>query len=334
MNGKEKIIRVSFNSFSRKTFLTKGIADELKIFVTQREVLNIGGFGGTSTTKMMYVVKFTLTLVDGKTREKIHIEAHVKSGPKFSPLDPLNFESESMSHLQDLTLADPVSRKHARIDLLLGSRYYFHLLKDREIGPHLSETGPLAIDSTFGWVLAAPIHESILTLHRKTSSKCMRLTATDIAKHEDKLDGLLQNFWKLEAIALIDSDCVYTRDNCSAVSQFEKSAQYDGERYHVALPFRDDSPELCSNYYEAKMSLCSTGKSLRKNPLRIKSYVDAITDFVNNGFARKLTEQELIDSHDKAKYFISHHPVFKDTSSSTKIRIVLTLILKTVMAIH
>ena len=290
--------------------------------MTRREVLNIGGFGGTSSTEMMDVVKFTLTPVEGKTREKMHIEAHVKCGSICSPLDPLDFELESVPHLQDLTLADPVPRKHARVDLLLGSRYYFQLLNGRVIGPRVAETGPLAIDSPFGWVLAGPIHKSTLALHRKTSSKCMLLTATDIAKHEDKLDGLMQNFWKQEAIGLIDSDCVYTHDDRSAVSQFEKSVQYDGERYHVALPFRGDSPELCSNYYEAKMHLCSTEKSLRKNSERMKSYDNAIADYVNNGFARELTEQELIDLHDKAKYFIPHHPVFKDTSSSTKIRIV------------
>ena len=45
VNKKEKIIFVGFDSFSQKTFLTKDIADELKIPITRREVLNIGGFG-------------------------------------------------------------------------------------------------------------------------------------------------------------------------------------------------------------------------------------------------------------------------------------------------
>ena len=116
VNEKEKIIHVGFDSFSQKTFWIEDIADELKIPVTLRKVLNIGGFGGTSTTKMMDIVGFTLSSVDGKTREKMHIEAHVKCGSICSPLDPLDFELESMLHLQDLTLADTVPRKHARID--------------------------------------------------------------------------------------------------------------------------------------------------------------------------------------------------------------------------
>ena len=71
----------------------------------------------------------------------------------------------------------------------------------------------------------------------------------------------MQSLWKPEAIGLVDSDCVYTHDDCSAVSQLEKAVQYDGECYHVALQFRGNSSELCSNYYEEKMRLGSTIKS-------------------------------------------------------------------------
>jgi len=43
-------------------------------------------------------------------------------------------------------------------------------------------------------------------------------------------------------------------------------------------------------------------------------------EYVDKGFAHELTEQKLLNN--KPKYFIPHHPVFKDTSTSTKIRIV------------
>ena len=323
VNGKEKIVRVGFDSFSQKTFVTKNIVTQLSIPVTNTEVLNIGGFGGTSTIETMDVVKFVLTPVFDNTREKVHIEAHVKSGPICSPLDPLELKLDSVPHLQNLTLADPVPRQEAEIDLLIGSRYYFQLLNGRVIGPRVAETGPLAIESPFGWVFAGPLLKNTLAGKRTTSEKCMLLTVADLTKPRggnlelQKLDGQLRKFWEQEAIGLVDSDVVFTQDERSAVSQFDNSVQFDGERYHVALSFRDKAPELSSNYYEAKMRLCATEKSLKKNPEKLKAYDAAIMDYVENGFAHELNAQELFDVRDGSKYFIPHHPVFKDSSTST-----------------
>ena len=320
VNDKEKVIRVGFDSFSQKSFLTKEIMNELEIPVSHREVLNIGGFGGASCTETMEVVKFLLEPIRGDGNERMHIEAHVKSGSICSPLDPLDFEINTFSHLQNLSLADPVPRGEAKIDLLLGSRYYFQLLNGRVVCPHEAETGPLAIESPFGWVLAGAWHSNILQKH---ANKCLLLTASDVSNSKyAKLDCLLQNFWKQEAIGLIDSDCVYTRDERDAIEQFKKSVQFDGTRYSVALPFHDNAPELYSNYNEARMRLCSTEKALRKNPEKLEAYDCAIMDYVSNGFACELSEQELFNLRDKSKYFIPHHPIFKDSSCSTKIRIV------------
>ena len=45
----------------------------------------------------------------------------------------------------------------------------------------------------------------------------------------------------------------------------------------------------------------------------------AIMDHVKNGFAIKLTKQEVLNVGTKSKYLIPHHPVFKHSfSSSTK----------------
>jgi len=125
VDKKEKIIRVGFDSFSQKTFLTKEIADELKIPVIRTEFLNIGGFGGISATELMGIVKFALSPLNRSSQEKIHVEAHLKKGKICSPLDPLDFKLNDVPHLQNLILADMIQRSDAQIDLLLGSRYYF-----------------------------------------------------------------------------------------------------------------------------------------------------------------------------------------------------------------
>ena len=74
-------------------------------------------------------------------------------------------------------MADPFPRRTAKIDVLLGGRYYFHLMQGSIVGPDVAETAPYAIDTMFGWVLAGPFH--IQRLKAKESRKCMALTATE-----------------------------------------------------------------------------------------------------------------------------------------------------------
>ena len=104
--------------------------------------------------------------------------------------------------------------------------------------------------------------------------------------------------------------------------QRRRETLYVNNRYVVALPFKENSPELLSNYSQARTRLISCEKSLKRDELKRAAYKTAIEDYVKCGFARQLTKKELKAIEDKPRYYVSHHPVFKDSSSSTKVRIV------------
>ena len=142
----------------------------------------------------------------------------------------------------------------------------------------------------------------------------MALSATD-ASPWSKLEKVLEGFWNLESIGLVEKNDVYIREEGDAVRSFKS-------RYVVALPFKENSPELLSNYSQARTRLISCEKSLKRDQLKHAAYKTAIEDYVKCGFARELTKEELKANKDKPKYYVPHHPVFKESSSSTKVRIV------------
>ena len=54
---------------------------------------------------------------------------------------------------------------------------------------------------------------------------------------------------ELESIGIIDDQqAKWSLDEESALSQFKKSLKFDGERYEVALPWKENHPKLRDNY--------------------------------------------------------------------------------------
>ena len=185
--------------------------------------------------------------------------------------------------------------------------------------PKIPNTAPCAIETMFGWVLAGACGAQ----NDVGVSNCMLLTTSSPNSSPwSKLEGLVQNFWEQEAVGLIDKTQSFTHDERDAVEQFNESVTFNGERYVVGLPFKRDAPELMSNYNEAFSRLLTTERSLKKNPEKKEAYTTAINEYVENGFARELTNSELDEIDSCKRYYIPHHPIFKMTSASTKVRIV------------
>ena len=126
-----------------------------------------------------------------------------------------------------------------------------------------------------------------------------------------KLENLVQNFWNQEAIGLIDKTELYTADEHAALEQFNESVKFDGERYVVGLPFKKNSPGLVNNFDQALARLEATEKGLKHNVDKRDAYETAIHEYVDLGFAKELSEDELCKFDPGPMYFIPHHPVFK-----------------------
>ena len=80
LHEEEKLVRVGFDSFSQKSFVTKKVVDDLEIDSTRTDFLNIEGFGGSSNIHHMNLVRFLLCPIESESREKLHVEAHVQNG--------------------------------------------------------------------------------------------------------------------------------------------------------------------------------------------------------------------------------------------------------------
>ena len=137
---------------------------------------------------------------------------------------------------------------------------------------------------------------------------------------EEELNLDLKRFWQLESLGIDESEKRLTKDEESAMQQFKDSLVYDGERYEVALPWREDCTGLEDNRQQAVSRLVKVEKCFQYDKEKASMYQDAINQYLKDGHAR---EADKTDSNSETKInYLPHHPVFRSDKVTTKCRVV------------
>ena len=125
----------------------------------------------------------------------------------------------------------------------------------------------------------------------------------------------IENFWKLESLgknpAETDEDMRYLQ------AYQQTSLRFENGQYHAKLPWKQDHPDLPSNFYIAKSRTENTIRRLSREPELLHRYGDIIKEQEKRGFIEKVNE----DTDQSKIHYIPHHAVRKD-SATTPIRIV------------
>ena len=114
----------------------------------------------------------------------------------------------------------------------------------------------------------------------------------------------LELFWNLESLGITESPL--TCDDDLALDHFNKTAKLVDGRYEVTWPWKEENPNLPSNYYLALGRLKSILQKLKKHPQLLQQYEAIIQEQLQRGIIEKVvtgTEEGPI------KHYILHHPV-------------------------
>ena len=90
-------------------------------------------------------------------------------------------------------------------------------------------------------------------------------------------------------------------------------------RYVVRLPFKSDPPiNIGESKYIATRSLMNIERRLLKSPELLTQYSEFMSDYELRGHMQKVTNVQALTQ----PTFLSHHPVVKEESATTKLRVV------------
>ncbi|XP_034945919.1 uncharacterized protein [Chelonus insularis] len=221
------------------------------------------------------------------------------------PSEPSN--PKQWPHLQELTLADPFFYKPGSIDIIIGSDLYGELLRGPIIkGPIKA---PVAQLTSLGWVISGPSSSDNCSHHPKTY---------DYAIDED-LHSALERFWRQEEISPTGSKSLSTADQ-ECEEHFKATHQRDPSgRYIVKLPFKNNKSQLGDSTSSAFRMLQSLHRKFESNPDFHQSYKSFLQEYKQLGHMVEVVDTEKT-SH--PVFYLPHHGVIRETSSTTKLRVV------------
>uniref|UniRef100_A0A1B0DKT8 Uncharacterized protein n=1 Tax=Phlebotomus papatasi TaxID=29031 RepID=A0A1B0DKT8_PHLPP len=209
-----------------------------------------------------------------------------------------------------VVLADPDWAKQKPVDLLVcGNAYWESWLADTiSLGPGL----PVLKETVFGYVVVGEHTTS-------TSQQTPFYNNLTVSAIEDsaKLDESIKRFWELEDLP---KDSTPTIDeHVEAEKHFVNTHKRapDG-RFIVRLPFKKDPSTLGYSRQRAMQQFMALERKFDKNPLLQSMYSDVIHDYLKRGWLEPVPVHSLRDP----SYYMPHHGVMKEASTTTKLRIV------------
>lgn len=265
------------------------------------------GLDNVQTGTIEYKTELIIgSLYDNKFQ--LPISAYI--GREITTIRPMSKQMiKKWSHVTDLQLADTGDVNNSAIDILIGLRTFGKLLENGLIKGQDQE--PIAQKTKLGWVLSGAYieePEEPIRLH-------MNLT------HE--ISEQMKKFWEIEEVR--DIHCLSPDDKeCEKIFNQTITRHQDG-RLIVRLPFKMDSSSdsfLGESITSAKRRFFQLERRFARNPDLKKEYMKGVHEYLQLGHAKKVDMSQ-------AYHIIPHHAVVKESSLTTKLRIVFDASAKT-----
>lgn len=321
-DGQKFTFRALIDQCSHESFITEDVVQLLRLPKT-KSLLGISSLNNPNSTSSKYHVSFTI----GSRHDSFSTYSVRAYGIQsiVGMLPQRQIPKGNWPHLDDLMLADPHYLKPSNIDMLLGGGIYSRILR-YGVKRGESADGPIAQETTLGWIVSGPADK------QSTASAAVFTTISRNDDHE-----MLERFWQLEEIENeneLDDDDQW----CEQHYQQTHERRPDGT-YLVRLPFRtikDPTQQLGASRQIAINRFRHTEQRLaRDNKLKV-AYADQINDYVKLKQMTVVTttesDHQQIDG-DGMRFFnccyLPHHAVVKESSSTTKVRVVFDASAKT-----
>ena len=160
----------------------------------------------------------------------------------------------------------------------------------------------------FGWLISGPVP----AMKHTRNKTCCNLTIT-----EDYLSEQIQRFWTVEDVKA--EEVRYTKEEMECeqyyINNFKRN---DDGRYQVRLPFREDVKELGDSEQTAITRFNAIERKLRKDQQLRDEYIRFMREYEELGH---MTEIDTKTSSGR-RYYLPHHCVIKESSTTTKLRVV------------
>ncbi|UYV72368.1 hypothetical protein LAZ67_9002823 [Cordylochernes scorpioides] len=301
--GKLCTCRALLDSGSQVTMITKGCCERLGL-VQRKSDRMIIGVGNTPVQHSSSTVSVTFCPLNNS--EEFSVEA-VVTGVLTSEIPNFRLKDPNWPTLKNLKLADPEFYIQAPIDMILGADIYTELMLNGSIS--LGEGLPMAIDTRLGWVLLGKLMGT-----SESNTEVCNLSL----QSEPELEFVMKRFWEIESVPSPDL-CTQDED-CERLFSNNHGRDSHG-RYWVKLPFRQHRPLLGESREKALRRFLSLEGKLCKNVKLYDQYRGFMKEYEHLNHMERVPIAEVKRELCRC-YYMPHHPVIREQSTTTKMRVV------------
>ncbi|GJQ83979.1 hypothetical protein Trydic_g5713 [Trypoxylus dichotomus] len=217
-------------------------------------------------------------------------------------LPAITFDPSNLNIPSDISLADPNFYKSDTIDMLIGSQFFWQLMADGHI--ELGKNLPMLQKTRLGWIISGP-----MPMASSSNFPCTLCSFNE-------LNDQLSKFWSIEEFPTSQHSA--EEQLCEDLFNSTTRRSIEG-RFIVKIPFIKPVTELGESKQFAIKRQLSLERKLEKNINLAADYKGFMHEYKALDHMSLTTEnQHSSQSH----FYLPHHAVIKEESTTTKLRIV------------
>ncbi|XP_055590993.1 uncharacterized protein LOC129743074 [Uranotaenia lowii] len=306
--GNQLPARALLDSGSESNFMTQRLSQ--RITVSRNKVnVSILGIGQVATKVKQKVTAVVKSRTSEYARELSFLVLHKVT----ATLPTADVNTGGWNIPQGISLADPAFFQSNSVDLVLGIECFFEFFETgRRIS--LGANLPALNESVFGWIVCGGVSQPDSSLR----------VSCNVSANET-LDMLVSRFWESEEIG---SKRNYSPEESLCEEIFEQTVQRNSSgRYSVALPTKKIAVSRLGGSRDiAYRRLLGTERRFARDTELKRQYMEFMEEYHQLGHMRKVPAEDIGNFR---RCFLPHHPVIKEASTTTKVRVVFDASCKT-----
>ena len=309
--GQEIKARALIDSGAGLSLVSRRVAQLLDLPLEPRK-LHFSAVQGTPCKPSKYLTSLIISPLLDREKQIFCKPAVVQIVTCDLPPEPV-YPITDLPHLMGLHLADPTYHIPGKIDILLGADLAPQIMVRQLLGVG-SETEPIAQATQFGWAISGPVER----LNSSSASIPSYHHQIHVHSTEPKLDQLLSQFWITEKeeeeeppLSVVESQ---------VQQQYSDTVIYSSSdcRYEVTLPRKPDMQPLGNSRDQAVSRYLSNERSIQRRNIW-EPFQNVIQGYLDLQYAEPVPATDPLPPQ---HYYLPMHAVFKESSTSTKIRVV------------
>lgn len=305
-------------------FSTYALLDECaSVTLIEEEIAEKMNLPGKKETLEMGWTQDIVSRDETSRKVRFKISGSSSNGPKYDVRDArtvkrlslpkqqhdLREVAEHFSYLKDADLPDITM---AVPTILLGLDNA-NLIVGKKLILDPNGEGPIATQTKLGW-----------TVHgREVVSKISNVHPTfvicDCKQLEERVDNMVEKYFEQEDFGIKVDKPQYTHEDQLALETMKKTTRYAENCYETGLLWRRKGVIMPNNYKMCLRRLVSVESKIKKDQNFGKAYQAKIKEYVEKGYARKLTNEEVQRISDNM-WLLPHFGV--STVNKPKLRLV------------